>query len=248
MYLTDGDFVPQASVNDDVNEFRGRECECWYTSIFTSIMLAEWVKCFSSRYHCWRWHWVGGSRCQHIIRSEGFCERPERTRRPHYICLPQSGWLSSVPSSAIWWINVCSWKHRITCSGRTKKPQLGLFFEELAVMVTIMYARGTFCAKGITEWSLVTLLGLRVHQMHNTKGQILEASKIPPFWWDPPELNACQLTSLLLSLKFGNSLPVAFIVDPRENITVDERLLPSTTWCGFIQFMASSPDKYEVKF
>ena len=35
---------------------------------------------------------------------------------------------------------------------------------------------------------------------------------------------------------------------PGENLTIDEQLFPCKSWCSFIQYMPSKPDKFGIKF
>lgn len=133
----------------------------------------------------------------------------------------------------------------------TKNSSWTVSLEELEAMIAIMYARGVFCAKGVSLnelWS--RSWGPNFIRDKMTRDRFRELIRFLRFDEKSSRAQRIPADKFALISEIWNKFVENCLrcYRPCENITVDEQLLPSKARCKFTQFMPNKPDKYGLKF
>lgn len=165
--------------------------------------------------------------------------------------------IDNSPSSA-WRLFIDEWilKHIKKCTEDEAHRQIhdtewNITLEEIDAFISILYARGIYCAKGLEVDSLWSKdWGPPFFKDTMSRDQFREIMRFLRF--DIKSTRSKRLETDKFALisdiwyRFIENCKTNYT--PGPNITVDEQLFPTKARCRFTQYMPSKPDKFGIKF
>ncbi len=163
---------------------------------------------------------------------------------------------SSVSSAFKLLIDEPMLRHMKKCTEAEARRELSdeswtVSLEELEAATAIVYARGASGAKGLSLKSMWdSTWGLGFVKQTMARNRFCEIMKYLRFDMKSTRRSRLERDKFALAseiwYRFIENSKLCYV--PGENISVDEQLFPMKTRCRFIQYVASKPDKFGVKF
>lgn len=147
-------------------------------------------------------------------------------------------------------------RHIKYCTVTEAHKQLGtndwsLTLEELDAFISILYARGIYCAKGIEVDSLWSKTwGPPFFNQTMARNRFREIMRFLRFDLKSTRSHRLETDKFALVSEVWNRFISNCNINytPGPNITIDEQLFPTKTRCRFTQYMPNKPDKFGIKF